>query len=229
MIQVAIKRGGREYLHWIEYNKKNKMKNRNMKTGLICSLIILLFAGGSYRAQAQSDYSLKSVTGSVSGTSTLHDWKSAITKVSFKGLVKSDESTITSIKDVEVTIPVSGIISTEGKSMDKKTYKAFHSDKNPLITYTFSEASVRKNVAGGMTIEASGKLTMAGVTLPETLTASVKRLSGGELELAISKKLKMTEFKMKPPTALLGTITSGDEIVLDFKLVLTQNKPLASK
>ena len=191
--------------------------------------VCLLLLTGLLKAQAQSDYSVKSVTGSVSGTSTLHSWKSAITKVNFTGSVKSDGDVIASIKNVSVKIPVNGIISTEGKSMDKKTYKAFKSDKNPTIVYTFDDARVEESDVHVITIEATGKLSMAGMTLPETLSASGKKLADGDLEVTISKTLKMTSFNMKPPTALLGTIKSGDEITLNFTMILTHSKTYGAK
>jgi hypothetical protein len=189
--------------------------------------LVLLF--GTIGAKAQSDYSVKSVTGSVSGTSTLHSWKSAITKVRVRGSLKKNGSTLSSVNNVVVKIPVSGIISTEGKSMDKKTYQAFKSDKNPLITYSFNTAQVQVSAAHVITIEASGTMSMAGTTLPEDLTATGKVLPNGDLEFVITKQLKMTSFNMKPPTALLGTIKSGDLITLDFDMILTSVKTVASK
>lgn len=183
------------------------------------SLAILLVTG-MHTLYAQSDYSVKSVTGSVSGTSTVSNWKSAVTKMQFKGSVHAVGNTLKSIDDATVNIPVSGIISTKGKSMDKKTAKAFKSDQHPLITYTFRSASVKVNADNGITIEADGNLSMAGMTLPESLTARGKLLPNGEVELSISKKLKMTDFNMKPPTAFLGTVKSGNEITLQFDLVL---------
>lgn len=201
------------------------ISNRYMLKGIPVVLLMTFFS----TAEAQSSYSLKSITGSVSGTSTLHNWKSAVTKVQFKGLVKKDGVRLGSVSNVEIKIPVTGIVSTEGKSMDKKTYKAFNSDKNPFIVYVFNTSKVGEDGGHIVSLKASGDLSMAGVTLPETLTAIVKMLPGGDMEFVISKKLKMTEFKMKPPTALMGTIKSGDEITLDFDMILTPVKAVALK
>jgi hypothetical protein len=35
-----------------------------------------------------------------------------------------------------------------------------------------------------------------------------------------SKKLKMTDYKIKPPTALMGTLTTGDDIEIVFTITL---------
>ncbi|CAN5357541.1 hypothetical protein BH11BAC1_BH11BAC1_03860 [soil metagenome] len=171
-----------------------------------------------------SDFHLKSVKASVEGTSSLHDWKSEITKIECKGTFQSFDKTLEAIKNVEVKIPVSGIKSEEGKKMDDKTYEAFKSDKNPFITYAFSSAKVKIDKSRSVNIEVTGNLTMAGSTRPVSLTAKGKLLANGDLQLNISKKLKMTDFNMKPPTALLGTIKTGDAITVNFDLVLTKLK-----
>ncbi|MEO8085965.1 MAG: YceI family protein [Bacteroidota bacterium] len=171
-----------------------------------------------------SDFNLKTVKAYVEGTSTLHDWKSEITKIECKGTFQSFDKTLEAIKNVEVKIPVSGIISEEGKIMDDKTYEAFKSDKNPFITYAFSSAKVKIAKNRSVNIEASGNLTMAGSTRPVSLTANGKLLANGDLQLNISKKLKMTDFNMKPPTAIFGTIKTGDAITVNFDLVLTKLK-----
>jgi hypothetical protein len=40
------------------------------------------------------------------------------------------------------------------------------------------------------------------------------------MQISGSKKLKMTEFDMVPPTALMGTIKTGDEVTVTFNLNL---------
>jgi polyisoprenoid-binding protein YceI len=187
-------------------------------------MVVFFLSGAMNIAQAQTDFSLKSVKATVQGTSTLHDWKSEITKIEFKGAVQTEGNMLKSIKNVEVKIPVDGIKSKEGKGMDRKTYKAFKSDQNPFITYTFSSAHVKQDTMHTVIIEVTGNLNMAGKTKPVSLTAKGKLLANGDLQLFVSKSLKMTEFEMTPPTAVLGTIKSGDEITLKFDLVLTHTK-----
>ncbi len=61
---------------------------------------------------------------------------------------------------------------------------------------------------------------MAGTTKAVTLNAKGKVLENGDIQIAVSQKLKMTDFKMKPPKAVLGTIHVGDEITVNFDVVL---------
>jgi polyisoprenoid-binding protein YceI len=73
----------------------------------------------------------------------------------------------------------------------------------------------------GTALDATGYLTMAGTMKSVKLTGLVKVMENGDIQLSLSKKLKMTEFKMEQPTAMMGTITVGDEVAINFDLTLT--------
>jgi polyisoprenoid-binding protein YceI len=153
----------------------------------------------------------------VQGSSTLHEWESQITKADWKGAFQMNAVALADVRNVEVKIPVESIKSTKGKMMDSKTYDAFNYEKYPFIVYTLSSAKV--NEANG-TIEAKGTLSMAGVTKPLDLVAKYKILPGGEVQVTLSKKLKMTDFSMEPPTAMMGTIKVGDEVTVNFDITV---------
>ncbi|MCB9285562.1 MAG: YceI family protein [Lewinellaceae bacterium] len=176
----------------------------------------------SAAAPVVTNFSVKSAKGVVDGTSSLHEWDMEITKIECKGAFQYLDNALTAVKNVEVKILVEGMKSKEGKIMNEKTYKAFESDKNPYITYTFSNADVKNDGSGGVTFTASGSLKMAGTTKPVSITAKGKVLANGDLQLSVSKKLDMTEFNMAPPTALMGTIKVGPEVTVGFDLVLAR-------
>ena len=198
----------------------NFMHNIRKLVYLTTAFLMIL---GSFSAGAQK-FEVKSSKSFIQGTSSLHDWESQITKIECKGNFQSKDKMLNTLNDVEVKIEVEGIKSKEGRIMDHKTYEAFTSDKYPYITYSFTTAKISIDAQKNITIKADGKLTMAGVTLPISLTASGKELANGDLQLKVIKKLKMTDFKMKPPTAVLGTIKAGDEITVNFDMVLSRSK-----
>jgi YceI-like domain len=169
--------------------------------------------------QAQ-DFVLKASKSTIQGTSSLHDWESTITKLEYKGNFAVENKLVKSIKSVEVTIPVVSIKSTKGKMMDNKTYDAFLYEKNPTITFLLTNSQLRPE-GSGQAFDATGYLTMAGMMKTIKLTGLVKVLANGDVQLTLSKKLKMTDFKMEQPTAMMGTITVGDEVTLNFDLTLT--------
>lgn len=168
----------------------------------------------------QFAFSFKSTKAVIKGSSTLHPWESNITQMEGKGSFETKDEEIVAVKNVEIKITVKGIKSKEGKKMDDKTYDTFKSDDNPYIIYTLSNAAVKINDSNAVTIEANGKLTMAGNTQSVPLTATGKKLPNGDLQLSVSKKLKMTDFKMEPPVMMLGTIKVGNEVTVVFDFVL---------
>ena len=175
-------------------------------------------------ALMSADFTLKSVQATIKGTSTLHDWESKVTKMEGKGSFQLTDNVLGSIKDAEIKIAVRGIISEKGSKMDNKTYETFKSDKYPFIIYSFSDAVVKITASHDVSIETTGNLAMAGVSLPVSLMANGKELPNGDLQLSVFKKLNMTDFGMEPPVMFLGTIKVGNEIAVSFDFVLSEIK-----
>ncbi|MEZ4773266.1 MAG: YceI family protein [Bacteroidia bacterium] len=165
-------------------------------------------------------FTLKLLSATVKGTSTLHEWESQITEIEGKGVFQKNEKSVTTIQNAEIKIPVKGLKSKEGKKMDDKTYETFQSDANPFITYSFSNAVVKISDSHIVTVEASGNLSMAGMSKPVSLSAKGKELENGDLRLSVSKKIKMTDYNMEPPVMFLGSIKVGDEVTVSFDFEL---------
>lgn len=191
----------------------------NRKLTLLASVILVIATGVVH---AQKPFTVKQARMTVQGTSTLHDWESEAEKITCKGSALATPSVLASVKDVEVTVPVQNIKSTKGKTMDNKTWEAFNYTKYPNIIYKLTQATV----ATDGTVDASGTLTMAGVTKPVKFAVKSKVLPNGDIQLVGAYKLKMTDYKMVPPTAVMGTIKVADEVTVTFDLTVTTNKIL---
>lgn len=147
----------------------------------------------------------------IKGTSNLHDWESKVQQISGQVTTKTNGNTLESLTSVTITIPVSSIKS--GKSiMDSKTYDALNNEKFPSITFIAGTGSIQ----AGNVISTSGKLTVAGVTRDVTLKVTYSVAADGQLKVKGSTKFKMTDFKVNPPTALLGTLKTGNEVEIVF-------------
>lgn len=175
--------------------------------------------------QAQSPYYLKEKSLSISGTSTLHEWESDATQLEWTGTILVEDSKIIEVKNVQVKIPVTSIKSTKGRIMDNKTYEAFDSDKNPYITYKLTKLEVSGS-GSEFTLSSTGNLTMAGTTRSVDIPVSAKILSTGDIQLTGSRKLNMRDFKMEPPTAIMGTIVVGEVVTVNFNLIVSSGKSL---
>ena len=174
-------------------------------------------------APVTAAFTMKTEKATVQGTSSLHEWESNITKIEGKGTFQLEDEVVTSVKDAEIKITVKGIISEKGDKMDKKTYETFNADKYPYITYSFNNAEVKINDAEAVKMDTNGTLSMAGVSKSVPISAVGKKLPNGDLHLTVSKKLKMTDFDMKPPVMLLGTIKVGDEVTVNFDFILAKS------
>ena len=102
--------------------------------------------------------------------------------------------------------------------MDKKTYQALKSEDHPIITYRAQNFRVEKN-----TIIANGLVTVAGVSKELPVQATYQFDSDTkQLTLQGKATLNMSDFNVRPPTALMGSIKTGDEITIKFNLYTYQ-------
>jgi polyisoprenoid-binding protein YceI len=194
---------------------------KTYKNHVILLFLIICFSP----AFAQTSYKAKATKLNIAGTSSLHDWVSEATQVEWSGAFDVQDKKVVQVKDVRVKILVKSIKSEKGGTMDDKTYEAFKSDKNPNITYAFQNAKISGS-GSDFTLETIGALQMAGATKNIDMTVKAKMLANGDIQLTGSKKINMTEFGMKPPTAVLGTIKVGPEVTINFDFTVTPTKQL---
>lgn len=188
------------------------MKAQFSKLSLLLLVNVLLFTSNGVVAQTLK-LNPKSSTITISGTTNVHDWKSKVTQMKGDLTVNSSKK----IQSLSVDIPVISIKSEEKeKLMDKKTYEAFNSDKNPTISFHLTEVNSMQISGDNITATITGNLTMAGFTKKITLKATGKNSKPGVYQFKGNVALKMTDFKMKPPTALLGVMKVGDGVTLTF-------------
>jgi polyisoprenoid-binding protein YceI len=165
-----------------------------------------------------SDYSLV-----IKGSSNLHDWESVAKEVRASGMIKIDAGVLNSIQSLSVVVPVRTIKSSKGSIMDNKTYDALNANTHPNIQYKLERVNGINKKGSTYDINASGSLTIAGTTNMIDLSVQGKVGADGSIIFSGSKKIKMTDYKVKPPTALFGSLTTGDEVEIVFQVTLKQN------
>ncbi len=193
-----------------------------MKTMHILLIAALSIAVPLSNAAAQT-FTDKAYKLTVKGTSSMHDWESTVEKLEVKGSFVLQNNSLADVRDVVVQIPVKAIKSTKGKIMDNKTWEAFNSEKHPTIRFVLTNKKIDPTKS---TLTAIGTLTMAGTTKPVELQVTYKVLPGGNLLISGAHTLRMTDFNMDPPTAMMGAIKVGDEVVVGFEMTLTPNSSL---
>lgn len=191
----------------------NLIKMRSIFVLLSFFAFSFAYGQGNYRA---SNFSLV-----IKGTSNLHDWESKANEVRATGSMTADASGLKSIQSLYVEVPVKGIKSPKGSIMDNKTYDALKANSYQNITYKLEKVNGLNPRAGVYDINTTGTLNIAGVARKIDMYVQGKA-SGGAITFNGSKKLKMTDYGIKPPTALMGTMTTGDEVEIVFQVTLKQ-------
>lgn len=185
----------------------------------VLSAIIVL--GLFQIAIGQSEYKLTNHWMVIKGTSNLHNWESKVNDLRCAAnMTITPTLSVKSINSLTVEIPVKSIKSEKGSIMDNKTYDALNAGSHSNITLKLVSVNKIDNKPDGVTISATCNLTISGVTNKVDINVSGKANADGSIRLAGSKKIKMTDYKIKPPTALLGSLTTGDEVEIAFNIVL---------
>lgn len=168
------------------------------------------------------DYKLDNDTSfmKIEGTSSLHDWHINVEKQT--GNIVLEQSETVSLKGLNLTVESESLKS--GKSrMDKNTYKALETDDYNKITFKLKKTTEIKSL-GDNTYEVKGigQLTIVGNTKDITMTLKIE-IKDDMVLLSGKNEIKMTDFGVEPPTALLGTIKTGDAITITYKTTFKTN------
>lgn len=156
---------------------------------------------------------VKSYTVTIDGeTNVNHDFTTKVTQLSGKLTVADNRP-----QSLIVEIPVRSILSGE-KLMDKKTHETFNAPKNPTINFTMTELNSLQVEGNNVAVTVTGNLSMGGTTKKVTLKASGKEVSPGSYTFQGTLPLKMSDFSMKAPTAMLGTMKTKDQVTVNYNV-----------
>ncbi|MCH6202080.1 YceI family protein [Aquiflexum sp. LQ15W] len=184
------------------------MKNR-LKTISVIMIFILMSAISAL--QAQTKYTLSaSPTLQIDGGSSLHDWTMTTNTAKGEALLVVDGNQLKSVKSATVSAQAESLKSGT-KGLDNNAYKALDTSKNKEIRFTLKEIT-----GSGSSFQAIGDFTIAGVTKPASFPVKVTQ-SGNKFTFEGSFDTKLTTFSITPPTALMGTVKTRDEVKISFK------------
>ncbi len=152
----------------------------------------------------------------IEGSSTVR--KYSCTTADFQATAEPATTTVTAVQTVDVRIPVKSLSCGNG-TMEKHLQHALKADENPEIRFELKSYTVGEKTAAGTEVTATGVMTIAGTSKTVELTGLVTPTATG-LRVQGQTPLRMTEFGVKPPTLMLGTLKVADAITVHYDVVL---------
>jgi len=161
----------------------------------------------------------------VEGTSTLHDWSCEAGQINGNIAAEPTTDRLTAISAVTVTIPVSSIDCDNG-TMNGKLRDALEGAAN--VSFTLASAQVGSVNNGIFAIRASGSLSIAGVTQTMNISATGRALGNGRFQITGTIPFPLSQFGVDPPTAMLGTIRTRDNVTVGFDVTVQPQVAVAA-
>jgi polyisoprenoid-binding protein YceI len=206
------------------------MKNLNKK---ILS-IVLIMAGTlaivtvPLHAGAQSTYRLtpgKEVSIKVLGTSNVHDWVLTSIAMDSQGEFKMDDDQLKGLSGFTFSLNAKSLKS-EHESMDARTYKTMRADQYPRITYKLSSAVITQIQKNKYSLKATGDLSIAGVSQTIVLMITATINPDNSISCSGSQNIKLTDYKIDPPSFMLGAMKVKNDLTIQFNLTYKNNQLL---
>lgn len=195
-----------------------------MKKISLLTILAFLFCV-SINTFAQTAYQLDAEQSdiSVDGTSTLHDWTMTLDKGRSSGEATFvvDGGALTSIDALQLAFEVEGLKSGKTK-MDDNAYKALKTSEHPNITFALKEVQEVSKSEEGFLIKLTADLGIAGAVRPVNMTATCAVEPAGSLTCNGAQSIKMTDFEVQPPSIMLGSVKTGDEVTINYRAVFVK-------
>ncbi len=180
-----------------------------LKIAAICCLLLSINSF-NFTVNAQQTYHLGPDPHlQVSGGSSLKDWKMEASDAQGTGVFQVSDGQLQDISFLEVTLEAKELKSGT-RGLDNNAYDALNTSQYPDITFELLDFS-----GGSSAGEAKGRLTIAGVTREISFPVQIRK-NGEGFNFTGEVSTKLTEFSIDPPTALLGSVRTRDEITLSF-------------
>lgn len=155
------------------------------------------------------------------GTSTLKSWTCTADKIDAK--IDAATGVSDAVLDgrkvagsLEVAFPVANLECKNG-TMNEHMRKALASTKHPDIKFALTGYDLTKGTPAGGTVQ--GSLTMNGQSHPIAVPVQFVRADGA-LRVTGKVPLTMTQWGVKPPRLMLGTLKVGTVVTVQFDLLL---------
>lgn len=149
---------------------------------------------------------------SVVGTSNVRGWTCESTAFTGSGTGTASGAAMTALTALSVSVPVNSL-DCKNRTMNGKLRDALGAN---VIAYTATSATV-----SGANVRITGRLAIHGQARPVTIAAQARSLGGGRFRVTGSVPVIMSQYGVRPPTALAGAMRTGDAVTINFDVPIT--------
>ncbi|MGL1885312.1 MAG: YceI family protein [Reichenbachiella sp.] len=175
------------------------------------STIALLFLISHFGFSQEYKLNKENSQISIIGTSNIHDWACVVENFDITASIEG-----TTISSIAFEAKVKSIKS--GKSgMDNNVYAALKEKQNPKIYFKSEKIEIQASK-----IKGKGALTIAGETRQIDIELGLEQTSTNNYVISGAVVILMTDYNVTPPTAVFGTIKTGDQISLEVVLTISK-------
>lgn len=163
----------------------------------------------------------------IKGTSTIHDWEADVEEMDIEIALEpanlQKDSMTNPVESFSITVPVESIESGKG-GMNRKIYGALKKDDYPQIKFELNKAILADAMASpdSFELKSTGALTIKGNTQEIVFPVKGTRMDGNNFRFEGSYSLNMKDYDVDPPSAMFGTIKSGEEVEIVFNILVTK-------
>jgi polyisoprenoid-binding protein YceI len=166
----------------------------------------------------------------VEGGSTIHDWSCPVKGLSGSLRVDtaqtvnaSPASPLSGVLSTQVSVPVNSI-QCDKETMNEKLREALQMNAYPEVYFSLEDAQVSPLPDSGahwFAVDATGELILAGERRQIDLPVQGRRHDDGTLRLTGSHTIRLSDYDIDRPSALMGTITVSKEVTVHFDVTAT--------
>jgi polyisoprenoid-binding protein YceI len=194
---------------------------------LASTVAVAMYVAGGAIATAQEPLAIDSARITISGTSNIHAYTASTTTVRVTraqlGVLPAEADMWTNalkpgaVEAFELAIPAATLTSPR-EGLDKNMHNALQVNAHPDIVFRLLRLEPRTGAPGAL--RAIGVLHIAGVQREVALDITTER-KDSTLTVQGRVQLLMTDFGIKPPTAMLGMLKTDPKVTVTFETVLT--------
>ena len=162
------------------------------------------------------------------GSSNVKDWTckatamEALIAVDAASVGSRDNAAIAkSLRGVDVIIPVR-MLKCGDRHMEANMYTALKEPKPPAAGYIVADFEITPTLSGDdLTVEAVGKLSVAGAERPVRMTVKTESLPDGSRRARGTVPIRMTDFGIVPPRPWFGVLRTADKVLIQFEIFVS--------